>query len=170
MTTSRAVLQAVKETLDSYLLPELRNLGLPAPREVEIRDEEALKPEKLPAVFVSLSGWRQGTGGEDATIGLDGFIRREYRFSVYVGDIAQGGRNPMETVPQMLDVVCAILEQHYTLPCSFAPDGIASDLNVLSADLSPLLRSAATSRLVRYGRVEFSAVVVRRRQTHGGET
>jgi len=170
MTTSRAVAQAVKETLDTYLLPELRTLNLPAPSAVELRDEEALKPEKLPAVFVFLSGWRQGTGGEDATIGLDGFIRREYRFSVYVGDIAQGDRDPTETVPQMLDVVCATLEEHYRLPCSFAPDGIADDLNVLSAELSPVLRSAGSSKLVRYGRIEFSAVIVRQRQTHGGET
>ncbi|MGE4406392.1 hypothetical protein [Pseudomonas sp.] len=163
-------MQAVKEVLDTYLLPELRSLSLPAPSEVEIRDEEAVKPEKLPVIFVFLSGWRQGTGGEDATIGLDGYIRREYRFSVYVGDIAQQGRNPAETVPQILDVVCAVLEQHYTLPCSFAPDGIAADLNVLSADVSPLLRAAGSSKLMRYGRAEFSAVVVRRRQTHGGES
>ena len=168
MTTSEYTRNAVVEVLRAYLPAALDAAALPAVTVQAIDNENDMKPELLPAVFVDATGWTQNAAR--STIGAGkGYQEREYSVRVLFGVVAdEGYRDVMTWGLSLADCITAVLETHYRLPTEAVPTGVAAEGHVSECRLTPRLRGSS-SNVMRFGELTFAAVVERRRGTHGAE-
>lgn len=165
-TLAETIRLAIVDVLTDDLNTVLKDLSLPRVAiEAVGSANEPRRTEKLPCVYVALTGWER----LDSTISEEGFEHRIYNVLITHGVKTQFGKTDVVAWGNQLhDAIGKVLEDNWALPVSSCPDGLADDVVVVGGTVDPWA-TQAESNVVHWGELNVVVRVTRQLTTHGGE-